>query len=293
MYYRRKVLLALIEAFGGMLSLTDCQKLMFLFCVRTSQNIYDFFPYKYGACSFVMHQDKLRLTTLGYLTESECYQLTEPSTFFQQLNLFDQAEINHLVEDIGDLRGDNLLHKVYVEYPYFATQSVVAKTLLNKKEYQFVADAKRSEKMPRLFTIGYEGISIDAYLNKLGYNNIKSLVDVRKNPISKKYGFSKGQLKRYAENIGINYFHLPELGVPSNMRQDLTSSEAYQRLFQYYSTETLPHQTIALNQLRQLVEETGRIALTCFEAEHTSCHRSMISEYFAHDPNFNVPIVHL
>ncbi|WP_348602891.1 DUF488 family protein [Bartonella tribocorum] len=41
------------------------------------------------------------------------------------------------------------------------------------------------------FTIGYEGKSLENYLNCLLENNIKILCDVRKNPISRKYGFSK------------------------------------------------------------------------------------------------------
>jgi hypothetical protein len=45
MFYRRKILLALLEAFGGSLKRTDCQKLLFLFCQRRGKNYYDFFPY--------------------------------------------------------------------------------------------------------------------------------------------------------------------------------------------------------------------------------------------------------
>ncbi len=49
MYCRRKILLALIEVFGGSLQNTDCEKLLFNFCQQTGKNHYDFFPYKYAA----------------------------------------------------------------------------------------------------------------------------------------------------------------------------------------------------------------------------------------------------
>ncbi|WP_200885350.1 DUF488 family protein [Jejuia pallidilutea] len=54
-----------------------------------------------------------------------------------------------------------------------------------------------------LFTIGYEGISLEHYLNKLIRNNIKLLCDVRKNALSMKYGFSKSQLKNACEGVCI------------------------------------------------------------------------------------------
>ena len=66
MYYRRKLLLALVEAFGGTLNRTDCLKIFFLFCQKTDKNHYDFFPYRYGGYSFLVIQDKARLEALGY-----------------------------------------------------------------------------------------------------------------------------------------------------------------------------------------------------------------------------------
>lgn len=47
MCYRRKIILALIEVFGGSLPSTDCEKLLFTFCQQTCKNRYDFFPYKH------------------------------------------------------------------------------------------------------------------------------------------------------------------------------------------------------------------------------------------------------
>ena len=66
MYYRRKVLLALIETFDGALKKTDCQKLLFLFCQYTCKNHYDFSPHKFGSFSYLVYQDKQRLTDLNF-----------------------------------------------------------------------------------------------------------------------------------------------------------------------------------------------------------------------------------
>jgi uncharacterized protein (DUF488 family) len=293
LYYRRKLLLALLEIFDGELRPIDCQKLMFLYCQRKGVNHYDFFPYKYGACSFMLHQDKLRLTDLGYLEEGENFKLKGKVNFLNQLEPSSQMALHQLLTEIGGKRGNELLRKVYVEYPYFATKSLVAKDILNPTELNQVSLCEETDTSHKLFTIGYEGITIDKYLETLVKHNVFCLVDVRKNPISQKYGFSKNQLKRYVENIGVTYIHLPQLGIPSNMRQHLTNEQEYQTLFQTYQNEILPEQTAALDELSGIMEQKVRIALTCFEATHTFCHRSKITEYFANQPNFNLPIIHL
>ncbi|WP_375627098.1 DUF488 family protein [Bartonella sp. MU37NMGALS] len=71
------------------------------------------------------------------------------------------------------------------------------------------------------FTIGYEGKSLENYLKSLIENNIKTLCDVRKNPISRKHGFSKRQLEKAVSNIDIEYMHMPELGIASEKRRNL------------------------------------------------------------------------
>jgi len=293
MYYRRKMLLALIEAFGGLLPATDCYKLMFLFCQRTQQNIYDFFPYKFGACSFILHQDKLRLIALGLLKSTDKFQLSTRESFFSQINLLDQVELQALVEEIHNLKGKRLLRKVYKEYPYFATRSLVAPDILSPEDYAAVLECKNASLQPCLFTLGYEGITIDTYLDKLIYNNVIALIDIRRNPISKKYGFSKNQFRRFLESIGVEYFHFPELGIPSGKRQHLDSPEAYRSLFNYYEKQILPGQDEAMNKIRQLLTEKKRIALTCFEASFQSCHRSVVAKHIEADPSFGVPVKHL
>src|SRR5690606_40792860 len=67
------------------------------------------------------------------------------------------------------------------------------------------------------------GISLEEYLLRLLKNDIKVLVDVRNNPLSMKFGFSKGQLRKFCDNLGIKYVHIPEVGIRSEQRQELKS----------------------------------------------------------------------
>ena len=129
-----------------------------------------------------------------------------------------------------------------------------------------------------LFTIGYEGDSIDGYLDRLIRNNVKLLCDVRRNPLSRKAGFSRQQLASYCARVNIEYRHLPELGIPSHRRQELKTLADYEALFAVYRREDLPTMQPAIVQLGELLKEFERVALTCFEKEHHCCHRHCVAE---------------
>jgi uncharacterized protein (DUF488 family) len=292
-FYRRKILLSLIEVFGGFLSKTDCQKLLFLFCQRRGKNYYDFFPHKYGNFSLVLSQDRSRLADLGFLTSHSDFQLKDNHCYIEQIKEEDRSALKVLVSEIGDLRGEELVRKVYLEFPHYVSRSQIASKILDCSEYEQVSQAWNTAQSSCLFTIGYEGLTIDAYLNILVSNNVLVLVDVRKNPLSMKYGFSKKRLSDYARTAGIAYIHIPDLGIPSNLRQQLDNEAAYQNLFEYYSSQILPAHIDAIEKLKAVMRDQGRVAITCFEADYQFCHRHKVTEYLGNDPGFNTPIIHL
>lgn len=136
MFYRRQILLALLEAFGGSLAKTDCQKLIFLFCLRRGKNYYDFFPYKYGNFSFLLYQDKDRLVDLGYLEKRDDFHLSNEQSFFEKIQAEDRFVLRALIAEVGSIRGDKLIRKVYLEMPYYASRSEIADKILKADEYQ-------------------------------------------------------------------------------------------------------------------------------------------------------------
>lgn len=294
MYYRRKILLALVEAFGSRLKRTDCQKLLFLFCQYTKQNFYDFFPYKYGGFSFVSYQDKHRLATQGFLGNDDDFEFVATESFVDQLKPKDQLALKSFVADMKDLKGKDLIKRTYLEFPHYTCQSTILSEILSQDEIgSLMQPWWCHDNSSRLFTIGYEGRSIDAYLNLLITNNIKALVDVRKNPLSMKYGFSKTKLRTYIESAGLCYHHLPDLGIPSDLRRNLDSPEDYQNLFAHYRAEILPDQTESIEDLKGLLHKHTRVALTCFEKDHHSCHRNEVTQYLSESAEFNTKIAHL
>ena len=74
-----------------------------------------------------------------------------------------------------------------------------------------------------LFTIGYEGRNIEEYLGLLKKNIVKLVIDVRRNPISRKRGFSKNRMREALSSEGIEYMHFPQLGIESKNRKSADS----------------------------------------------------------------------
>jgi len=128
-----------------------------------------------------------------------------------------------------------------------------------------------------LFTIGYEGISQDIFLDVLLAQGIHTLVDVRQMPLSRKPGFSKSTLSAALEAVGIEYLHLRLLGAPKEIREGLRETGDWTAYTRDYLTH-LVHQKDALEQVVSLAQ-TQSIALLCFEADYRECHRSLISAH--------------
>jgi uncharacterized protein (DUF488 family) len=293
MYYRRKVLLALIEVFGGSLRNTDCEKLLFNFSQQTGKNYYDFFPYQYGPFSFTSYYDKRRLVELGLLKSADDFQLNTTHSYLSELTSADKAALLKFKMMIGNLRGDKLVKKTYREFPQFASRSKIVERFFDTNELKQLQFAWNIDKKPLVFTIGYEGLTIDSFLNKLIANNITVVVDVRNNPQSMKYGFSKKSFEQYIESTGMKYIHIPELGIPSAMRKGLGESVSHTTLFEEYESELLPKQEVQIKQLIDLTNQNERIALVCFEADHHFCHRQTLVEHLQKNKSFKRAVIHL
>lgn len=293
MFYRQKILLGLIEAFGGQLNNTDLEKLLFLFCIETDANYYDFFPYKYGPFSFMTYYDRDKLIEKEVLQKGNIFALAPSSSYLAQLKAKDRQAVLDFRQRMHTIKGKQLIRKTYLEHPTYATRSQIATTVLNGQEFDAIAKQTPNDTTATIFTIGYEGKTIDKYLYELITHNVRALVDVRQNPFSRKHGFSQKQLQKYMSRVGIRYYHLPQLGIPSKLRQNLQTNTAYTELFQHYANEILPHQLEAVATIKELAVTHSRIALTCFEAEACMCHRHKITDFLENEPSFAIPIEHI
>jgi len=280
-FERQRLLLALAEAFRAPVMHTDFQKLLFLYTHEwETEPSYDFVPYQFGGFSFSSYADKRRLIERGFLADDENHwALTEAG----RKAILPARELRDRVKRFAarhdTLRGDALIADQYRRHPYYATRSkIVDRVLTSAKDRTRVKAAQPQPRGPGLVTIGYEGKSLEAYLNQLLQDSVTLLCDVRRNPLSRKYGFAKGTLSKACEGVGIRYEHLPELGIASEERKDLVTQADYDALFETYEKKSLPRQTEALNRIRLWIAEGERVALTCYESQACQCHRHCVAE---------------
>jgi hypothetical protein len=292
MNYRHKTLIGLLGAFGGRLPRRDFQKYLFLYTQEfQSEPSFEFVPYKYGCFSFQSYADKRRLVDVGVLADSEDWHLQDSGCV--ERSLLDDDRFDVFYDRYCALTGDALIQDVYRRYPYYAINSTIATKLMNKAELSAIQQKKPSDTDMCFFTIGYEGASFEGYLNRLIQNNVAALIDVRRNPLSRKYGFSKKTLSDTVQKLGIEYLHLPELGISSDQRQALNTQDDYDRLFASYEKNELRQNKAALEGLFKTFLDRKRVAITCFEASVCMCHRGRVANSLSLLPGWEYKIAHI
>ncbi|MCY3627502.1 MAG: DUF488 domain-containing protein [Gammaproteobacteria bacterium] len=288
LFQREKKLIALMYVLGKPVSRTDLQKLLFLYCQqesdkterRTNSATYEFVPYKYGAFSFTSLHDLGRLQVKRIVEfQGEEWRLTNLGSDIARK--FVTNRIREFSQRFELLRGDKLIAKTYRERPFSAINSkiidrILRNDLVTRRRIRAVTPTQSGG---GLFTIGYQERSLEEYVNRLIKNNIKLLFDVRQNPISRKYGFSKKVLSNVCSRLGIEYQHLRELGIEAHLRDGIHEKQTYATVFEHYRNVTLPEKQNKIQLINEQLFKGNRIAFTCFERNHEQCHRSVLSEY--------------
>jgi uncharacterized protein (DUF488 family) len=126
-----------------------------------------------------------------------------------------------------------------------------------------------------LYTFGYEGITIEAFIARLKETGVRTIIDVRELPLSRKRGFSKRAFAEALHRAGIAYAHMPALGCPKPIRDAYRADgnwSGYTRKFIAY----LDQQSAAVAEVAKIARATAA-CLVCFEADFNYCHRSMVA----------------
>ena len=294
MFYRRKVILALLQAFGGKLEKINLYKLLLIFSKLQQKPQYDFVPYKFGCYSFSLHADLVTMYKKGQLKDEEkSVSKIDNKSYLTTLTESDKKILQSIYLQFSNSSGDDLMKYTYINFPYTAINSQTAERLLTKEQLAKVNASRPILNETILFTIGYEGISLEEYLNRLLKNDIKTLVDVRRNALSMKFGFSKNQLKSYCNSLGVEYLHIPEVGIQSELRQELNTQKDYDNLFFLYKKDNLTTTEIHQQKILNLLKEKKRIALTCFEANICQCHRKPLADAITQLPGWAFELKHI
>lgn len=293
MLKRQKVVLDVLQQAGQPLGSIHFVKVLFLLRneprFRDDRTFYEFVPYKYGPFSFALYRELNTLRRDGYVSDS-----SDRISLARRTRTLANEKANELpqvarktiakVVDANVRRPQrDLLRSVYHRFPWYALMT----------EYPDLAP-KDAPQRPRaemaVYTVGYEGTSVDGFFNHLLASGISALIDVRANPISRKYGFAKKSMSEIASKLGIAYYHIPELGIESGHRATLSDFQSYQRLLDQYETEMLPGRGPAIERAIELLQQQPS-ALLCMEKDVACCHRGRLAKVAANISN--LPVIHL
>jgi hypothetical protein len=292
---RQRMLIVLLDALGGHSGNTDFQKLLFLLSNHPDgKGIYEFVPYRYGAFSFTACADRRKLMDRGLLVAEETmWQLTAEGRHYAVKKR--DHRIEGFMREWADLRGDALIAETYRRYPFHAIRSEIATRVLegDARALRRIEESRPGRPSAPLYTIGYEGRTLEGYLNVLIAAGVSLLCDVRRLPLSRKYGFSKRVLSDACKSMGIRYEHMPQLGIPSEKRKSLRTQADYDALFREYEKTNLPRQGTALQAIRDWIRSGEHVALTCYERSAQQCHRRCVAEAVQRNAGRRMSVKHL
>jgi uncharacterized protein (DUF488 family) len=222
---------------------------------------YHFFAYKLGPFSHLCFDDLRKLRDNNLIDEEETTITESGKAVLNRVGReHDQIIKNALYKFPNEKK---ITDYVYQQYPEYTIKSELI-------------EQKPKKAKPSFFTIGYEGKDIDQFLNALVSNNIDLLIDIRRNPFSMNFIYTKDALMKKLKDVDIDYLHIPELGIESEERKNLNTKADYEKLFAKYR-QTLPIKEVYINRIIEL-GTTMRIALLCFEADCNFCHRGELAK---------------
>ena len=134
--------------------------------------------------------------------------------------------------------------------------------------------------MRKLYTIGYEGASVEKLVQTLQNMGVQVLADVRELPLSRKKGLSKKGLSERLAEAGIEYLHYRDLGDPKAGRTAVRAGDylEFERIFSAHLSSEKAQ--VALCDLLS-VAGSKVTCMMCFERCATVCHRSYIADQAA------------
>jgi uncharacterized protein (DUF488 family) len=131
----------------------------------------------------------------------------------------------------------------------------------------------RSPDSADFFTVGYTGRKTHELLATLQANGVRTLIDVRQTPISMyRPELSKGNLRQLVDSNGMIYVHMPNLGVPRDIRAKAIESGTRAVIWEWYDRHVVePYLRMNLHAFLNAVEHP--VALMCVELDPAECHR--------------------
>lgn len=180
----------------------------------------------------------------------------------------------------------------------FASNEVVKSgkvwLILVNAMYSRYGDPLGTKDCVNLYTIGYEGLTIESFIEKLKRAKIDCLLDVREIPLSRKKGFSKNVISEELKRNGIKYAHFKSAGSPKEVRDQLKETKDYDAFFKSYNNY-MKTQTETLQILDAAITNNSnmRFCLMCFEKDYKTCHRSKLAQIISENSDTKIVVNNL
>jgi uncharacterized protein (DUF488 family) len=280
---RQRALVRLISNEDGCITKLRLVKLSFLLQATAQEisrsSVYEFLPYQHGPYSFTLNHELRSVERDGWIriTDNEVKLVRSADAETKKLDLSAAKEVDSLSRRFKNVTTSTLVSRVYSDDP--------CDTAKAKDDSRRQAQVPIVE--PMIFTVGYEGLMLDGLLDLLLRNGVTKLIDVRRNPVARRFGFHKSTMLRHCGDVGIKYIHVPELGVPSEKRTDLNDTKSYKLLFDYYEKDILPKQKAHVEAVSEAIQNEPS-ALMCMEADSACCHRSRLAAAVAKVTNLPI-----
>ena len=272
MYVRKKILLSLLN--NSKKPATRLQMVKWAFLLANEfkhpqlKSFYTFVPYKFGPFSFSLYRDLDGLIDNTYIKSDSKGSLSlSQKVAAPKVEGKLALDIALFIRKYKKLSDKDLKKYVYKNYPWY---TINASNQKHRLESRPNADNA-------IYTAGYESLQVDEFMNLLLKNGIHQLIDVRNNPVARRYGFHKKTISYICKQLEIDYFHFPQLGIQSKIRFKLLSKDDYSTLFKIYKEEILSNETKAIQKVADMVKEKASV-LVCMEADNNYCHRKLLAQ---------------
>jgi hypothetical protein len=162
MLTRQKILLLMLKHAGRPVQRLELMKWCFLLRHESEtaggSSFYDFVPYEFGPFSFALYHEIDKLESMSYVLShgDQVWKLNpQLASAAEGVGPGVEREVRRVVRDFGRLSSNDLLDYVYQNHPAFTVNSDRQKL------------APRPKGKAAVYTAGYEGKSIDGFLNLL------------------------------------------------------------------------------------------------------------------------------
>lgn len=122
------------------------------------------------------------------------------------------------------------------------------------------------------YTIGYEGRSINDLMSLMQNAGIRSVLDIRFSPVSMyRPELSKRNFQERTKQEGFLYVHMPEWGVPREIRVKAIAAGTRDIIWEWYDNYVVDR--FFDRNLHWFLNLEHPVAMMCVESDPTECHR--------------------